>query len=51
MDICSLIQPKITSTMAKSYNKHVSRDEVKRAVFQLGALKAPSSDGMSGIFF
>lgn len=31
--------------------KPVDRAEVRKAVFQLGALKAPGPDGMSGIFY
>lgn len=50
-DICTLIELRITATMAESFTILVSRDEVKKTVFQLGALKAPGPEGMSGIFY
>lgn len=37
--------------MADSLNKPVSREEVTKADFQLGALKALGPDGMLGIFY
>ena len=49
-DICPLVEPKLTASMVVAFNEPVLLVEVKTAVFQLGALKAPGPNGMSGVF-
>jgi hypothetical protein len=46
-----LIQPKITEEMNKELCKEVSDEEVGDALFQMGHLKAPGSDGFPARFF
>ncbi|KAF7128180.1 hypothetical protein RHSIM_Rhsim11G0009900 [Rhododendron simsii] len=53
-DISSTIEfitPKISGEMNRSLTKHVADEEIRVAVFQLGALKAPGPDGYPGLFF
>ena len=41
----------VNSEMNKELIKEVTKVEVKEAVFQLGAFKAPGPDGFSGVFY
>lgn len=50
-DIDSLIQPIISEEENVSLCRMPSPEEIKAAVFQLGALKSPGLDGMSVLFF
>ncbi|XP_058201480.1 uncharacterized protein LOC131316197 [Rhododendron vialii] len=50
-DLLSLIEPIITPEMNACLVKEVSLDEVGAAVFAMGPLKAPGSDGFPGLFY
>lgn len=50
-DVLCHIYPRVTKEMNEELLKPVSMDEVKAAVFQLGALKSPGPDGFSRIFY
>lgn len=45
------MDPVVTEEVNDALTKSVSREEVQKAVFQMGALKAPGSDGFPGIFY
>lgn len=45
------VLPTVTNDMNATFLKLVTVDEVKNAVFQLGALKAPGPDGFQGTFY
>ncbi|GKV33767.1 hypothetical protein SLEP1_g42227 [Rubroshorea leprosula] len=46
-----LIRPLVTAEMNVDLCRHVSDEEVKTTVFQMGAFKAPGVDGFPGCFF
>lgn len=50
-DIISLIDPVISAEINAALTKPVVREEVRAAVFQMGPLKAPGSDGFPGLFY
>lgn len=50
-DLLSLIDPCVTTDINCALIKPVTHEETHLAVFQLGPLKAPDSDGFPGIFF
>lgn len=50
-DLISLIDPIISPECNASLVRNVTKEEVKMAVFQMGPLKAPGSDGFPGFFF
>ncbi|KAH7861946.1 hypothetical protein Vadar_032900 [Vaccinium darrowii] len=50
-DLISLIDPIISADCNSSLAKSVTIDEVQIAVFQMGAFKAPGSDGFPGLFY
>lgn len=50
-DILSLIDPVITPENNIVLTRAISREEVRNAVFQMGPLKAPGSDGFPGLFY
>ncbi|CAM8987641.1 unnamed protein product [Rhodiola kirilowii] len=49
-ELC-VIQPRITTEMNENLIRGVTDEEIRRAVFQLGATKAPGCDGYPAIFF
>lgn len=50
-DIISLIDSSISDECNARLVRDISREEVKQAIFQMGPLKAPGSDGFPGLFF
>ncbi|KAF7143420.1 hypothetical protein RHSIM_Rhsim05G0112800 [Rhododendron simsii] len=50
-DILSLVDPIGTEEVNAALTKSVSLEEVQKAVFQMGSLKAPGSDGFPSIFY
>lgn len=50
-DVISLVDNVISPERNANLVKEISRDEVKNAVFQLGPLKVPGSDGFPGLFY
>ncbi|KAH7836970.1 hypothetical protein Vadar_007995 [Vaccinium darrowii] len=50
-DIISLIDPSISASCNANLVRSISMEEVQSAIFQLGALKAPGSDGFPGLFY
>ncbi|XP_024195894.1 uncharacterized protein LOC112199065 [Rosa chinensis] len=50
-DILLLVDPVVTPAMNDNLLAPVTLDEVKQAIFGLGALKAPGPDGFPGIFY
>ncbi|XP_061993315.1 uncharacterized protein LOC133711169 [Rosa rugosa] len=50
-DILLLFDPVVTPAMNDNMLAPVTLDEVKQAIFELGALKAPGPDGFPGIFY
>lgn len=46
-----IITPKVTQYMNEMLMAQVMDEEIKGAVFDLGALKAPGPDGLSGLFY
>lgn len=47
----SVVQPLVTESMNRQLISMLSEEEVRIAVFQLGAVKAPGPDGFPGFFF
>ncbi|KAF7140294.1 hypothetical protein RHSIM_Rhsim06G0103400 [Rhododendron simsii] len=45
------IFPKVTGEMNRILTKQVNNEEIRVAVFQMGALKAPGPNGYPGLFF
>lgn len=41
----------ITPEMNAAMTRTITREEVKEAVYQMGPLKAPGSDGFPGLFY
>lgn len=50
-DVISLVDPIILEEVNAALTRPVSMEEVKAAVFQMGPLKAPGSDGFPGWFY
>lgn len=50
-DVISLVDPIISEEVNAALTRPVSMEEVKAAVFQMGPLKAPGSDGFPGLFY
>lgn len=50
-DVISLIDPAVTTECNKNRVKELSREEVRKLVFEMGALKAHGSDGFPGLFY
>ncbi|OMO70992.1 reverse transcriptase [Corchorus capsularis] len=50
-DILDCVPQLVTREMNEELVKEISNDEIRDAVFQLGAYKAPGPDGFSGIFY
>lgn len=50
-DALDCVSPVVTPEMNEDLIRPVSEDEVRNAVFQLGALKAPGPDGFQGTFY
>ena len=50
-EILDCVTPKVSMEMNEALATPVSEDEVKKAAMQMGGLKAPGSDGFSGIFY
>lgn len=48
LDQCTQL---VTAEMNEGLTKSISQEEVREAVFQLGAIKAPRSDGLNGLFY
>ena len=46
-----IVDPVVTAEMNENLLKPISSEEVKAAIYQLGALKAPGLGGFSGIFY
>lgn len=49
--IVETVSPKVSDRMNAELTKPVSREEVRKAAFQLGARKSPGPDGFSGMFY
>ncbi|GLT85577.1 hypothetical protein SLE2022_037640 [Rubroshorea leprosula] len=49
--LTGLISPTVTAEMNQDLCRSVSEEEIRSAVFQLGAFKAPGVDGFPGCFF
>lgn len=49
--VLDVVQQKVTEQMNWCLIGDISREEVKKAAFELGAKKAPGPDGFSGIFY
>ncbi|KAL9678404.1 hypothetical protein QQ045_016248 [Rhodiola kirilowii] len=45
------VRPRISRAMNDNLIRGVTEEEIRRAVFQMGATKAPGMDGYSAIFF
>lgn len=41
----------VTAEMNQTLNAEITMEEVHNAVFQMGPLKAPGSDGLNGQFY
>lgn len=50
-DLISLVEPVILEDWNAKLTREVTKEEVQLAAFQLGALKAPGSDGFPGLFY
>lgn len=50
-DVISLIDPSISVECNRSLVRDITLEEVRAAAFQMGALKAPGSDGFPGLFY
>ena len=52
IDDCIAIIPKlVTDNMNTKLTKPISDSKIRKAVFSMGALKAPGSDGLNGSFY
>jgi hypothetical protein len=49
-EVLSKIPKKVTTEMNRSLTRAFSEEEVKKALFQIGDLKAPGPDGMPALF-
>ena len=45
------VKPRVSSSMNRLLIAPYSRDEVRKALFQIGDMKAPDPDGLHAIFF
>ncbi|XP_060969883.1 uncharacterized protein LOC133037085 [Cannabis sativa] len=50
-ELIGIIPPMVSSVMNDSLTSILSRDEIRRAVWSMGPLKAPGPDGMHGRFY
>lgn len=50
-DVLSVIKPVVSEEIKCALDSEISPDEVRNAVFQLGANKAPGPNGYNGCFF
>ncbi|CAL5413238.1 unnamed protein product [Camellia sinensis] len=51
MEALSVVEPMVSDVMNRSLIQPVSDEEIKAAVFQLGAVKSPGPDGFPGFFY
>jgi hypothetical protein len=51
MEVTNKVTPRVTAEMNAVLNAHYTREEVKKAMFNIGDLKAPGPDGLHAIFF
>ncbi|KAH7859866.1 hypothetical protein Vadar_006435 [Vaccinium darrowii] len=49
--VIDLIDPSISAECNMYLTRSISKEEVQQAVFRLGTLKAPGSDGFPGLFY
>lgn len=50
-DILDCVSTIVMPEMNEILNKNIEEEEIKDAVFQMGTLKAPGSDGFQGVFY
>lgn len=50
-DILSFVSPIITEDINSSLMAPIIDEEIRHAVFQMGALKSPGPDGFPGVFY
>ncbi|KAK1661707.1 hypothetical protein QYE76_049866 [Lolium multiflorum] len=51
MDVINKVTPRVSAEMNTVLNAPYTREEVKKAMFNIGDLKAPGPDGLHAIFF
>jgi hypothetical protein len=51
MNVINKVTPRVTAEMNAVLNAPYTREEVKKAMFNIGDLKAPGPDGLHAIFF
>lgn len=49
--IIDLLTPRVTADMNRALIKEFTDDEIAKALFQIGRLKAPGADGFHARFF
>ena len=50
-ELMHAVKPRVLSNMNRLLIAPYSRDEVRKALFQIGDMKAPDPDGLHAIFF
>ena len=51
MNVVEKVKPRVTNAMNDELNKPYTREEVKKALFNIGDLKAPGPDGLHAVFY
>ena len=49
--LLNTVKPKVTTQMSTELMEPYTREEVRKALFQIGGMKAPGPDGLHAIFF
>ena len=50
-EVIAKVQPRVTQQINDALTVEYTREEVKKALFNIGDLKAPGPDGLHGIFY
>ena len=51
LNVVEKVKPRVTNAMNDELNTHYTRVEVKKALFNIGDLKAPGPDGLHDVLY